>query len=305
MPLHRQTADLLAMMASLDLPPIEETTPQEARAQRAAMLRPSPEPIAECRDLDAGGVPCRFYRPAVVRSPGLLVWYHGGGWVLGDLDSHDDPCRSLANRGGCCVLSVGYRLAPEDPFPAAVDDALAATRWAGEHLADLGCRVLAIGGDSAGGNLAAVVANQRRRRSASSCSCTRRPMPAWATRRSRRTATATSSPLPACAGSSTSTCPVPMARWRTHACLPLLEDPERLAAGPPAMVVTAEFDPLRDEGAAYALALAEAGVPTTHVRVDGQIHGFFSLFGLVDDARSAQSMAAEALHTAFTRAANA
>ncbi len=86
---------------------------------------------------------------------------------------------------------------------------------------------------------------------------------------------------------------------------PLLEDPERLAAGPPAMVVTAEFDPLRDEGAAYARALAEAGVPTTHVRVDGQIHGFFSLFGLVDDARSAQAMAAEALHTAFTRAANA
>ncbi|MGH9272361.1 MAG: alpha/beta hydrolase, partial [Ilumatobacteraceae bacterium] len=159
MPLHRQTADVLAMMTSLDLPPIEETTPEEARAQRAALLRPSPEPIAESRDLDADGVPCRFYHPEVLRSHGLLVWYHGGGWVLGDLDSHDDPCRSMANRGGFCVLSVGYRLAPEDPFPAAVDDALAATRWAGEHLAELGCHVLAVGGDSAGGNLAAVVAN--------------------------------------------------------------------------------------------------------------------------------------------------
>jgi len=305
MPLHRQTADLLAMMASLDLPPIEETTPQEARAQRAAMLRPSPEPIAECWDLDAGGVPCRFYRPAVVRSPGLLVWCHGGGWVLGDLDSHDDPCRSLANRGGCCVLSVGYRLAPEDPFPAAVDDALAATRWAGEHLADLGCRVLAIGGDSAGGNLAAVVANH-----ASTPICFQLLVyPATDARMGHPSITENGDGYFLTATGM---------RWFFDQYLsgpdgaledprvsPLLEDPERLAAGPPAMVVTAEFDPLRDEGAAYARALAEAGVPTTHVRVDGQIHGFFSLFGLVDDARSAQAMAAEALHTAFTRAANA
>ncbi len=305
MPLHRQTAELLAMMASLDLPPIEETTPQEARAQRAALLRPSPEPIAESRDLDGGGVPCRFYQPAVLRSPGLLVWYHGGGWVLGDLDSHDDPCRALANRGGFCVLSVDYRLAPEDPFPAAVDDALAATRWAGEHLADLGCRVLAIGGDSAGGNLAAVVANR-----APTPICFQLLVyPATDARMGHPSITENGDGY-----FLTST----GMRWFFDHYLsgpdgtledprvsPLLEDPERLAAGPPAMVITAEFDPLRDEGAAYALALAAAGVATTHVRFDGQIHGFFSLFGLVDDARSAQSMAAEALHTAFTRAANA
>jgi acetyl esterase len=160
MALHHQTAQLLQTMASFDLPPVEEQTPEEARAQRAAMLRPSPEPIAECRDLDADGVAVRFYRPAVTRSSGLLVWLHGGGWVLGDLDSHDDPCRSLANRGGFCVLSVGYRLAPEHPFPAALDDAMVATQWARDHAGELGCSpVLAIGGDSAGANLAAVVAN--------------------------------------------------------------------------------------------------------------------------------------------------
>ena len=148
------------MLGSMDLPPIEEQTPDDVRAQRAAMLRPSTEPIAEARDVDAGGVPARFYRPAATRTTGLLVWFHGGGWVLGDLDSHDDACRALANRGGFCVLSVAYRLAPEHPFPAAVDDALAATAWAADHVGELGCAAVAVGGDSAGANLAAVVANR-------------------------------------------------------------------------------------------------------------------------------------------------
>jgi acetyl esterase len=161
MPLHRQTAELIAGMAALNLPRLEDQTPAEARAERRAMLRPSPEPIAEVRAVDADGVGARFYRPSVTRSPGLLVWFHGGGWVLGDLDSHDDLCRSLANRGGFCVLSVDYRLAPEHPFPCAVDDAVAATSWASAHARDLGCEpVIAVGGDSAGGNLAAVVANR-------------------------------------------------------------------------------------------------------------------------------------------------
>ncbi len=161
MTLHRQTSELLAAMAALGLPTIEEQTPVEARAQRAAMLRPSPEPIAEVRDVDADGVRARFYRPALSRSNGLLVWFHGGGWVLGDLETHDDLCRSLANRGGFCVLSADYRLAPEHPFPAAVEDAHTVVHWARDHAAELGCDpFVAVGGDSAGGNLAAVVANR-------------------------------------------------------------------------------------------------------------------------------------------------
>jgi acetyl esterase len=305
MPLHRQTADVLAMMESLDLPPIEETTPDEARAQRAMFARPSPEPIAETGDLDAGGVPCRFYRPSVVRSAGLLVWYHGGGWVLGDLESHDDPCRALANRGGLCVVSVGYRLAPEQPFPAAVDDAMAVTAWASEHLADLGCRVLAVGGDSAGGNLAAVVAN----RSPTPICFQLLVYPATDARMGHPSIEENGDGYFLTATGM---------RWFYGHYLsggggsaedprvsPLLEDPQRIAAAPPAMVITAEFDPLRDEGAAYARRLAEAGVTTSHVRFDGQIHGFFSLFELVDDARCAHALAAEALHTAFTRAIGA
>jgi len=303
MPLHRQTAELLAMMESLDLPPIEDTTPADARAQRALLLRPSPEPIAETRDIDADGVPCRFYRPEVIRSPGLLVWFHGGGWVLGDLDSHDDPCRALANRAGCCVLSVDYRLAPEDPFPAALDDVMTATRWAGEHLGELGCSLLAVGGDSAGGNLAAVVANHP---PATICfqllvypaTDLRMGFPSIQENGEGYFLTATGM------------------GWFTDHYLsggsaddprvsPLLEEASVLAAAPPALVITAEFDPLRDEGEAYAAALTEAGVTTTHVRFHGQVHAFFSMFGLLDDARSAQAMAGEALHTAFERAAHA
>jgi acetyl esterase len=304
MALHHQTAELLALMASFDLPPVEEQTPEEARAQRAAMLRPSPEPIAECRDLDAGGVPVRFYRPAATRSGGLLVWLHGGGWVLGDLDSHDDPCRSLANRGGFCVLSVGYRLAPEHPFPAALDDAMTATRWAWDHAGELGCRqVVAVGGDSAGGNLAAVVAN----RPPNPLCFQLLVYPATDMRMGHASIEENADGYFLTAKGM---------RWFYDHYLsgdegtpedprvsPLLEDSERLAVTPPALVITAQYDPLRDEGTEYAARLADAGVPTSHLRVDGQIHGFFSMFGLLDDARSAQAFAAEAVATAFAAAA--
>ncbi len=303
MTLHRQTAELLAGMAALGLPPIEEMTPDDAREQRRAMLRPSPEPIAEVREIDAGGVPCRLYRPGVTRTAGLLLWCHGGGWVLGDLDTHDDLCRVLANRGGFAVLSVGYRLAPEHPYPAAVDDALAAAAWAHEHAAELGCApLLAVGGDSAGGNLAAVLAN--------------RPVvpvcfqalvyPCTDARMGHHSYVEN--------GTGYSLTPTGM-RWFYDHYLsgndgspddprvsPLLEDDARIASAPSALVVTAEYDPLRDEGAAYAARLAEAGVATTHVHFGGQIHGFFSMFGLLDDCRTAQAMVAEAVHTAFAKA---
>jgi acetyl esterase len=302
MSLHRQTAELLDAMASLGLPRIEDSTPPDARAQRRAMLRPSPEPIAETRDLDADGVPARFYRPATTRSNGLLVWFHGGGWVLGDLDSHDDPCRSMANRGGFCVLSVGYRLAPEHPFPAAVDDALTATRWARDHAAELGCSpLIAVGGDSAGGNLAAVVAN----RPAVATCFQLLVYPVTDARMGSASFVENADGYMLTASG--------MAWFYGHylgadgsvddpRVSPLLEDPSRIASSPSALVITAEHDPLRDEGEAYAARLADAGVPTSLVRFAGQIHGFFSMFGLLDDARSAQALAAEAVHTAFAKA---
>ena len=246
----------------------------------------------------------RFYRPAVTRSAGLLVWLHGGGWVLGDLDSQDDSCRSLANRGGFCVLSVGYRLAPEHPFPAALDDAVAATRWAWDHANELGCeQMIAIGGDSAGGNLAAVVAN-------------RPPNPLCFQLLVYPATDARMGAHPSIEENADGYFLTEKAlRWFYDHYLsggdgspedarvsPLLEDSERLATTPSALVITAEYDPLRDEGTEYAARLTDAGVPTTHLRVDGQIHGFFSKFGVLDDARSAQAFAAEAVHTAFTAA---
>ena len=301
MTLHRQTAELLAGIAALGLPPIDELTPADARAQRAALLRPSPEPIAEVRDLEADGVGARFYRPNRTRSRGLLVWFHGGGWVLGDLDSHDDLCRALANRGGFRVLSVDYRLAPEHPYPAAVDDARRAVAWARDHAPELDCDpFIAVGGDSAGANLAAVVCN---RPVVPVCfqalvypvTDARMASASWDELATGYNLTASG-----------------MAWFYGHylgagasaddpEVSPLVEDDARLASAPSAIVVTAEYDPLRDEGAAYAARLAQAGVATTHVRFDGQVHGFFSMFGLLDDARSAQALVAEAVHTAFAK----
>ena len=301
MTLHRQTAELLAGMAALGLPPIDELTPAEARAQRAALLRPSTEPIADVRDVDADGVGARVYRPAATRSRGLLVWFHGGGWVLGDLESHDDLCRALANRGGFCVLSVDYRLAPEHRYPAAVDDARTAVAWARDHAADLDCDpIIAVGGDSAGGNLAAVISN---RPIAPVCfqalvyPCTDARMASVSFSELATGLNLTTSGMAWFYGHYLGTTGSP----DDPEVSPLLEDDARLASAPSAIVVTAEYDPLRDDGDAYAARLAQSGVATSHVRFAGQVHGFLSMFGLLDDARGAQALVAEAVHTAFAK----
>ena len=152
-PLHPQAESLLALMAALNEPPLEECTPAEAREIRARRQRPSTEAIHHSRDVDADGVPARLYRPNDRDDLGLLVFFHGGGWVLGNLDTHDNLCRILANSSGQAVLSVDYRLAPEHPYPAALEDAVTATRWAHANAESLGCSPdrLAVGGDSAGG----------------------------------------------------------------------------------------------------------------------------------------------------------
>src|SRR3954469_14803813 len=128
------------------------------RDPRQATRSPT-EPIHQSTDVDASGVPARLYRPNDREDLGLLVFFHGGGWVLGNLESHDNLCRILANSGGCCVLSVAYRLAPEHPYPAALEDAVTATRWAHTNAASLGCSPdrIGVGGDSAGGTIAIVV----------------------------------------------------------------------------------------------------------------------------------------------------
>ncbi len=302
-PLHAQAVSLLALMAAIGDPPVDSGTPDQARAARKARQRPPVEDVHHIGDLDAGGVPARFYRPNDRPDLGLLVYLHGGGWVIGDLESHDNVCRALANGSGHAVLSVDYRLAPEHPFPAPLEDCVTALTWAHENAASLGCRAdrLAIGGDSAGANLAAVVANI----GVVPLSFQLLVYPVTDLTRSQPSydENATGYFLTKDAmgwfidhylgtGPGTRTDP------RVS---PLLASDLALAAGPPAMVITAEFDPLRDEGDAYAARLASLGVPTSHVRFNGMFHGFFSLADFVDDGAAANALAAAALKKALSR----
>ena len=303
MPLHPQAQSLLALMASIGDPPIEQSTPDQARAARRARLRPPTAPMHEIRDLDADGVPVRLYRPNDEEGLGLLVYLHGGGWVIGDLDSHDNVCRALANGSGHAVLSVDYRLAPEHPFPAPLEDAVTALRWAHANAQDLGCRAdrLAIGGDSAGGNLAAVVAQLA-------------PVPL--------VHQMLIYPITDCTRSFASYDQNATGYFLTKDGMgwfidhylsggsgrvddprvsPLFASDAVVSATPPALVVTAEFDPLRDEGDAYAERLAALGVATSHVRFGGMFHGFFSLADFLDDAKGANALAAAAVGAALGR----
>jgi acetyl esterase len=290
-------------MAQLGEPPLESCTPVQAREIRAKRQRVSTEPIHHARDVDAGGVPARLYRPNDRADLGLLVFLHGGGWVIGSLDTHDNVCRILANSSGHAVLSVDYRLAPEHPFPAGLDDALTATRWAHANAATLGCDPdrLAIGGDSAGANLAIVV-------------CQQRPLP-LRFQLLVYPATDLTCSFPSHVENAegpglTSRGLIWFINHYAGDDPAALTDPllsphfagdAAVAASPPTMVITAEYDPLRDEGDAYAARLAALGVPTSHVRFGGMYHGFFSVADFLDDAAAANHLAGVAVGRALSR----
>lgn len=290
-------------MSALGAPPLESQDPVTARTGMEAMTSPSSVMVHEIRSIDADGVPCRLYRPNSNADLGLLVYFHGGGWVIGSLDTHDDVCRKLANTMGHAVLSVDYRLAPEHPFPAPVDDCVHALRWAHAHAHELGVdpQRIAVGGDSAGGNLAAVVANMN-------VIALRFQMLIYpitdATRQSasyrdnaegyRLTATGMKwfcdHYLSGPSGSETD-----------PRVSPLHADLATLSEAPPAIVITAEYDPLRDEAEQYAQRLLEAGVPCSLTRYYGQIHGFFSMSNFCDDGWGALMQAAVATRLALER----
>lgn len=266
---------------------------------RHAAMAGGHQPIGAVRDLDAGGLPARFYVPSEpAGQPGpLLVFLHGGGFVFGDLDSHDATCRLLAQRSGVRLLAIDYRLAPEHPFPAAYDDALAAFAWAHEKAASLGAdpQRIGVGGDSAGGNLAAGVAIEAAR---TGLPCALQLLVYPATDAARATA---SSRL------------FDQGLYLTQRFLDLADEsyrprevdardprvspayaelPDGLA---PAYVATAGFDPLRDEGEAYAHRLSEAGVDVELRRFDDQIHGFHNIVGAGRTSRAANLEIAAAL----------
>lgn len=303
MPLHPEPALLLKIMASTGAPALDSQEPAVARASREALNSPSAIEVPEIREITAGGRPARLYRPSTDTSlvTGLLVWFHGGGWVLGSVDSHDDMCRALCVRSGHSVLSVDYRLAPEDPFPAGLDDAVNATRWAFENSALLGCDPtrLAVGGDSAGANLAAVVAQLSPvpiSHQVLIYPVTDGQMASDSYRENADGYFLTASSMKwflghyLAGGQGSPTDP------RVS---PLLATDDDLARTPPALVITAEFDPLRDEGDAYARRLSDLGVTVTHLCFFGQIHGFYSFPEFINDADLARGITAEWLRTGF------
>jgi acetyl esterase len=300
MPLHPQAA--LAIQRAGDLP--TGLTPAELRRvyseQRLTLLPPKPA-IAVTYELsipsDYGPIPARFYRASKDKVPcPLLVFFHGGGFMLGSLELYDTSCRSLAIKGNCAVMSVGYRLAPETQFPGAVLDSYAATRWCAERAGLLGidpARV-AVGGDSAGGNLAAVVAQmaQDSREFALAFQALIYPMAdmSQASPSYERNASGHMLTTAALHWFMDNYVPDHVDRKDPRAS-PMLR--ENLAGLPPALVIAAQFDPLVDECEAYAARLEQAGVATRYVCFPGMIHPFFTLGGVIDDAAKAEDLIAD------------
>jgi len=285
-PVDAHIAPLLEVLAAA--PPMHAGSPQQAREafRRLTLGGREPEHVVVVGSVEETRVPgpggqlrARVYRPDATGPAATVVLFHGGGWVVGDLDTHDNLARTICRDCSAVVVSVDYRLAPEAPFPAAVEDALAATRWAGDNLADLGGDDrLAVAGDSAGANLATVVAQQLRDAGDPVLTAQLLVYPAtdmvgdYASRRENGLGYVLD---------------LPTMRWFTGhyaADAALHPDPRLsplrhhdLAGLPPAVVVTAEYDPLRDEGEAYAEALAAAGVPVRVRRFDGMVHGFIDM----------------------------
>jgi len=284
---HPQVIALLAQQGVT----LDADGPSDLAAMRASYLEAAlrlggaREEVAEVQDVVAGGPCARAYRPAAASAPlGAIVWCHGGGWVMGDLEGFEHVCRALANAAGHVVVSVDYRLAPEHPFPAALDDALAAVEWALGHGArQLGydpARIV-VGGDSAGGTLAAVAARHHRDQLAGQLLVYPALDAAMQTESYRVAAGADVGGL------------TPDSMRRCFAAYLQgadVADPDvspmrgELAGGPPAFVAVAEHDVLRDDGLAYAEALAAAGVAVELLRFDDMVHGFLRWGGVVDRA---------------------
>ncbi|WP_026404569.1 alpha/beta hydrolase [Actinomadura rifamycini] len=298
-------AQLLLALSRLEQRNLGGGRPADARRgmerSNRLLARDLPRPV-KTRDVAAGDVPARLYTPAgLAEGSPLLVFYHGGGWVIGDLDTHDSVCRYLAVNAEARVLSVGYRLAPEHRYPAAAEDALEAWAYAVEHARELGADpdAIAVGGDSAGGNLAAVVGLRAERRP--DFALLFYPATDMSVRRRSRELFAEGFMLTDAdmVWFSDHYCPDEERRKEPDASPLLAAD---VAGFPPTYLVTAGFDPLRDEGEEFAERLAGAGVPVALRRQDDLIHGFANMWGLGGRFREAMAEAAGALRTGMARA---
>lgn len=304
--LDPQARALIDLMIQKGVPPTHTLTPQQARnfyRDRRAFTQPDPPAMAEVRDLSADGVPLRLFRPHAADSAlPVLVYLHGGGWTIGDLDTHDVLCRQLARDAGCAVVSVDYRMGPEHRFPAAVDDCVAAFRWVRAHAAQLNLdpHRTAVGGDSAGGNLAATLCLVERDAGQAQPHFQLLIYPATDMRAVAPSHTTngqgymlTTDSIRWYRGNYIAD----SAQWADWRASPLLAPSH--AGLPPALVLTAGFDPLRDEGLQYANALSAAGVPTQYVCFERQIHGFITMARVIDEAHTAVALCGAALRRAW------
>jgi len=310
MPLDPQAKvliDLIEGSGSFALTP--DSDPQELRALYNSLRPPPTIEVATVEDRaipgPAGELPVRIYRPAGDTPKPTIVYYHGGGWVIGGLDTHDGGCRALANAADAVVVSVDYRLAPEHPFPAPIDDAFAALRWVHAHAAEIGGDPtrIAVAGDSAGGNLAAVVAHQARDDGGPALCMQLLIYPVTDYEFDSRSMNDNAEGYFLSRAA--------MQWFYSH----YLNDPaegadprvspvraSNLAGLPPAFVITAEFDPLRDQGIAYADAMRAAGTPVDGRTYEGMFHGFMSMLDWVDAGKVAFDDATDALRAAFEQA---
>ncbi|OMB93497.1 esterase [Mycobacterium sp. NS-7484] len=301
MTLDPQIARIIETLDS-GFPPVHTMTGAEARAAIRSRFvpNPQPEPVASVTDhqvpVDNGRIDVRVYRPDTSEPPPILVYAHGGGFVFCDLDSHDGLCRSVANLTPAVVVSVDYRLAPEHRWPTAAEDFYAAVCWAVDHAAEFGANParVAVGGDSAGGNLAAVTTLMARDRRGPDLAAQLLLYPVIApdfdTDSYRLFGRGFYNPRPAL-------------QWYWDQYVPAVADRHHpyasplhgeLGGLPPAVVVLAGHDPLRDEGIAYADALQKAGVPVTRCAYEGGIHGFMTM-PMLDIAHVARREASRAL----------
>ena len=290
------------------LPPLDQLPPDMVRAgyraQRQAQDQNAPRGV-ETRDLTvagaAGDIPARLYRPAGLGDPsGLLVYFHGGGFVIGDLETHDGHCRRLATGGDCRVLAVDYRLAPEHPFPASHDDALAATRWAFDQASDLGAdpRRIAVGGDSAGGNLAASVAIDLKDDPNYRIAFQLLLYPGiWPEEETKSRRELDGPVLTKAAIAWFDKCLAALSHPHAHRAM--LGRAKDLKGVAPALVVTAGFDPLKDEGRDYAQRLKAAGVEATHVEYPSLVHDFYIMPDVSQAVGRAAAETAAALKAAL------
>lgn len=306
MPLHPQAQAICDMMNATRVQMAPEDRVEMTRTGWGLYLQMTggrPEPVFAVEDRDADGVPVRVYRPAPDPNLPILVVFHGGGWVIGNIEQYDSTARQLANASNAIVVSVEYRLSPEYPFPAPLDDCWHALEWAVAHADEIGGDPtrIAVGGDSAGGNLAAVCALRARDHSgpALALQVLVNPVCDLDSNTESYVTNGTGYLLEAeqmqwffdcyTAGGT-----IDRAQWQIS--------PSRapdLTGLAPAVVITAEYDPLRDEGEAYVEQLRAAGVPVEHRRYDGMIHGFFGCPAAFDASRAAMDQVGTALRRAF------